>query len=119
MSLQRVHHIVVRVKDLDQGIASYEAMGLKLDRRAESAALSLKQAFFKLDDGSYIEVCTPTDPAFLATMAREVEWRRRLHALPQRSVASRVGFLLRAAARTSFHSPAATPHAESRDREIL
>jgi len=62
MSLQRVHHIVVRVKDLEQGIASYTALGLKLERRAESAALSLKQAFFKLDDGSYIEVCTPTDP---------------------------------------------------------
>lgn len=62
MSLQRVHHIVVRVKDLEQGIASYTAMGLKLDRRAENAALALKQAFFKLDDGSYIEVCTPTDP---------------------------------------------------------
>lgn len=62
MSLQRVHHIVVRVKDLEQGIASYTALGLKLERRAENAALSLKQAFFKLDDGSFIEVCTPTDP---------------------------------------------------------
>jgi 4-hydroxyphenylpyruvate dioxygenase-like putative hemolysin len=37
-------------------------LGLKLERRAENAALSLKQAFFKLDDGSSIEVCTPTDP---------------------------------------------------------
>lgn len=62
MSLKRVHHIVVRVKDLEQGIASYTALGLKLERRAENAALALKQAFFKLDDGSYIEVCTPTDP---------------------------------------------------------
>lgn len=62
MSLQRVHHIVVRVKDLEQGIASYTALGLTLERRAENAALALKQAFFKLDDGSYIEVCTPTDP---------------------------------------------------------
>jgi methylmalonyl-CoA/ethylmalonyl-CoA epimerase len=62
MSLQRVHHIVVRVKDLEQGIASYTAMGLQLDRRAENAALALKQAFFKLEDGAYIEVCSPTDP---------------------------------------------------------
>jgi methylmalonyl-CoA epimerase len=62
MSLQGVHHIVVRVKDLEQGIASYEALGLELDRRAENTALSLKQAFFKLGDGCYIEVCTPTDP---------------------------------------------------------
>lgn len=62
MSLQSVHHIVVRVKDLEQGIASYEAMGLKLDRRAENVALALKQAFFKLEAGAYIEVCMPTDP---------------------------------------------------------
>lgn len=45
MSLQRVHHIVVRVKDLDQGIASYQAMGLALERTAENAALGIKQAF--------------------------------------------------------------------------
>lgn len=62
MSLKRVHHIVIRVKDLEQGIASYKAMGLTLDRTSESAALSLKQAFFTLPDGSYIEVCSPTDP---------------------------------------------------------
>ena len=62
MSLKRVHHLVVRVKDLEQGIASYKAMGLKLDRQSENAALALKPAFFSLPDGSYIEVCSPTDP---------------------------------------------------------
>ena len=62
MSLKRVHHIVVRVKDLDQGIASYTAIGLKLDRTAESAALGIRQAFFPLADGTFIEVITPIDP---------------------------------------------------------
>ena len=62
MSLQRVHHIVVRVKELDQGIASYQAMGLTLERTAENAALGIKQAFFPLADGSFIEVVTPTNP---------------------------------------------------------
>ena len=62
MSLQRVHHIVVRVKDLDQGIASYKAMGLKLDRTAENAALGIKQAFFPLPDGSFFELACPIDP---------------------------------------------------------
>jgi methylmalonyl-CoA epimerase len=61
MTLKRVHHIVVRVRDLEQGIASYEAMGLRLERRAENAALALKQAFFPLADGSFIEVCAPTN----------------------------------------------------------
>ena len=62
MSLKKVHHLVVRVKDIEQGVASYTAMGLTLDRRAENAALGLKQAYFKLSDGSYIEVCSPTSP---------------------------------------------------------
>ena len=61
MSLQRVHHIVVRVKDLEQGIASYLAMGLILERRGENAALGIKQAFFALADGSFIEVVCPTN----------------------------------------------------------
>ncbi len=60
MTLKRVHHIVVRVKDLDQGIASYQAMGLTLERTAQNAALGIKQAYFPLGDGSFIEVCSPT-----------------------------------------------------------
>ena len=62
MALQRVHHIVVRVKELDQGIASYQAMGLSLQRTAENAALGIRQAFFPLADGSFIEVVCPTNP---------------------------------------------------------
>lgn len=61
MSLRRVHHIVVRVKDLEQGIASYKAMGLTLERTGENTALGIKQAFFPLGDGSFIEVCAPVD----------------------------------------------------------
>ncbi|MCC6533486.1 MAG: VOC family protein [Burkholderiales bacterium] len=60
MTLQRVHHIVVRVKDLEQGIAAYQALGLTLERTAESAALGIKQAFFPLADGAFIEVVSPT-----------------------------------------------------------
>lgn len=62
MSFQRVHHIVVRVKELEQGIASYQAMGLTLQRTAENVALGIKQAFFALADGSFIEVVCPTNP---------------------------------------------------------
>lgn len=62
MTLQRVHHIVVRVKELEQGIASYQAMGLSLQRTAENAALGIRQAFFPLADGSFIEVVCPTNP---------------------------------------------------------
>lgn len=71
MALKRVHHIVVRVKDLDQGIASYQAMGLSLERTAESAALGIKQAFFPLADGSFIEVAAPTNPTSAVGKALE------------------------------------------------
>ncbi|MEM7255607.1 MAG: VOC family protein [Pseudomonadota bacterium] len=60
---KKVHHIVVRVKDIDAGIASYKAMGLELDRTGESEALGIKQAFFPLGDGSFIEVVAPIDGA--------------------------------------------------------
>ena len=60
--LERVHHIVVRVKQLEQGIASYQAMGLRLERTGENTALGIKQAFFPLPDGSFIEVVCPTNP---------------------------------------------------------
>ena len=62
MSLQRVHHIVVRVKDLERGIAAYQAMGLRLERTAENKSLGIKQAFFPLADGSFFELACPTDP---------------------------------------------------------
>jgi len=71
MSLQRVHHIVVRVKDLEQGIASYKAIGLTLDRTAENATLGIKQAFFPLADGSFIEVVAPTSPSSAVGKALE------------------------------------------------
>ncbi|MCC6782935.1 MAG: hypothetical protein IT457_08820 [Planctomycetes bacterium] len=75
--------------------ASRAAMQARVGRELELAVeLAETRALFE----SMRALRTPTDPAFLATMAREVEWRRRLHALPQRSVAARVGFLLRAAA---------------------
>ena len=60
--LKRVHHIVVRVKELEQGIASYQAMGLRLERTGENTALGIRQAFFPLEDGSFIEVVCPTNP---------------------------------------------------------
>ena len=44
-----------------------------MDRVAESAELGIKQAFFNLPDGSYIEVVAPTDPG--SAVGRAVESR--------------------------------------------
>ena len=62
MALKGFDHLVVRVSDIDEGIATYrDKLGLELDRTAESQALGIKQAFFNLPDGGFIEVVAPTD----------------------------------------------------------
>ncbi len=62
MTLAAFDHLVVRVADLDAGIATYrDALGLTLDRTDESEALGIKQAFFNLPGGGFIEVVAPID----------------------------------------------------------
>ncbi|MEJ2087242.1 MAG: VOC family protein [Gammaproteobacteria bacterium] len=63
MALTGFDHVVVRVKDFDAGVATYrDGLGLTLDRTAESDALGIKQAFFNLPDGGFLEVVAPTSP---------------------------------------------------------
>lgn len=62
MAITGYDHLVVRVKDLDEGIATYrDRLGFTLDRTDESEALGIKQAFFNLPNGGFIEVVAPTD----------------------------------------------------------
>lgn len=63
MALAAFDHLVVRVGDIDEGIATYrDKLGLTLDRTDENDALGIKQAFFNLPGGGFIEVVAPTDP---------------------------------------------------------
>ena len=63
MAITGYDHLVVRVKDLDQGNATYrDALGLTLDRIDENEQLGIKQAFFNLPDGGFIEIVSPTSP---------------------------------------------------------
>ena len=63
MAITKYDHLVVRVSDLKVGIATYrDTLGLELDRTDESEALGIKQAFFNLPGGGFIEVVAPTDP---------------------------------------------------------
>ena len=60
MSLTAFHHLVVRVKDIDAGIANWrDNLGMELDRTSENEALGIKQAFFNLPGGGFIEVVAP------------------------------------------------------------
>ena len=62
MALSAFDHLVVRVGDIDEGIATYrDKLGLTLDRTDENDALGIKQAFFNLPGGGFIEVVAPTD----------------------------------------------------------
>ncbi len=62
MAVKGVDHIVVRVKDIDEGIATYrDLLGMTLERTAESEALGIKQAFFPFDNGGFLEVVAPTN----------------------------------------------------------
>jgi methylmalonyl-CoA epimerase len=60
MALTGFDHLVVRVNDIDAGIATYrDALGLTLDRTDEHEGLGIKQAFFNLPNGGFIEIVAP------------------------------------------------------------
>ena len=62
MALTGFHHLVVRVSDFEEGVATYrDGLGLTLDRTDENEALGIKQAFFNLPNGGFIEVVAPTN----------------------------------------------------------
>lgn len=56
-------HVVVAVRDLDQAIVTYrDTLGMTFDRRAVSEALGIKQAFFRTEEGRFIELAEPLGP---------------------------------------------------------
>ncbi len=60
MTFKGVDHVVVRVKDFEAGIETWrDKFGQTLDRIDESEALGIKQAFFNLENGGFIEVVAP------------------------------------------------------------
>ncbi len=61
MSFKGVDHVVVRVKDLEEAIASYNKMFDMEPRRAHSDTLKADQAFYDFDNGTFLELITPTD----------------------------------------------------------
>jgi methylmalonyl-CoA/ethylmalonyl-CoA epimerase len=62
MGLTVIDHVVIRVKDIEEGIRTYQdQLGLALSRRAETQGIG-KQAFFDLPDGGFIELVAPLSP---------------------------------------------------------
>ena len=63
MAFKGVDHVVIRVKDLDQAVEAYRKI-LRIEPvRKSSDELKANQAFFHFDNGTFVELITPTDPA--------------------------------------------------------
>ena len=62
MAIKGVDHVVIRVEDFDAAVATWkDKLGMVLDRSDESEALGIKQAFFNMDNGGYVEIVAPTN----------------------------------------------------------
>lgn len=70
-----VANIAIAVRDLEEGVAAYEKLGLKLERRAVNERLGITQAFFRLGDYTQIELMEPVqqDAAVARSLARRGE----------------------------------------------
>ncbi|MBT3426369.1 MAG: methylmalonyl-CoA epimerase [Gammaproteobacteria bacterium] len=60
MAMNGVDHVVIRVKDFEEAVQTWrDKLGLDLERTAESEVLGIKQAFFPLANGGFIEIVAP------------------------------------------------------------
>ncbi len=74
MTFKGVDHIVIRVKDIDAGIETWrDKFGMELERTAESEQLGIKQAFFQMENGGFIEIVAPTNDQ--SAVGRAIESR--------------------------------------------
>ena len=56
-----IDHVVIRVKDIDEGIANYQKMGYTLSKQLETPGIG-KQAIFRFPNGTFIELVAPLSP---------------------------------------------------------
>ena len=60
MSITETDHIVIVVKDIEEGIRSWrDGLGLSLSHTVDQADAGIRQAFFSLQDGTFIELIAP------------------------------------------------------------
>lgn len=60
--MQSIYELVIAVENLEEAVEAYESMGFTLDRRDRNEGLGIDQAFFKMGDGTIIELAQPFDP---------------------------------------------------------
>jgi methylmalonyl-CoA/ethylmalonyl-CoA epimerase len=72
MAIKGMDHIVVRVKNIEEGINTYrDKLGMELERTSESQAMGIKQAFFPFPNGGFLEVVAPFGPE--SAVAKAIE----------------------------------------------
>lgn len=69
-----IHHVVVRVRDLEGAIRQWtETLGLKVTRTGENRDLGVRQAMFDLEEGGFIELVAPLSSE--SAVAKAIETR--------------------------------------------
>ncbi len=63
MAFKGIDHVVIRVNDLSEAVASYNKILGMEPRMAHSDALEADQAFYDFDNGTFLELITPSDEA--------------------------------------------------------
>ena len=84
MTITGTDHVVIAVRDLDEAIGRWrDGLGMILSQRVDLEHEGLRQAFFSLADGTFVELIAPAHDA--SPLARVLEKRGEgLHVLALR-----------------------------------
>jgi methylmalonyl-CoA/ethylmalonyl-CoA epimerase len=72
MALKELDHVVLLVRDIEHGVATWTRLGLALSHRVNNPDSGVAIAFFIQPDGTFLELVAPTrDDSHYAQMLRE------------------------------------------------
>lgn len=72
MALKELDHVVLLVRDIEDGVAAWTRLGLTLSHRVNNPDNGVAIAFFLQPDGTFLELVAPTrDDSPYAKMLRE------------------------------------------------
>ena len=72
MALKELDHVVLLVRDIEQGVETWTRLGLSLSHRVSNPDAGVAVAFFSQPDGTFLELVAPTrDDSHYAQMLRE------------------------------------------------
>ena len=72
MALRELDHVVLLVRDIEEGVATWTRLGLSLSHRVNNPDNGVAVAFFIQPDGTFLELVAPTrDDSLYAQMLRE------------------------------------------------